>query len=591
MKEHNARSRAFSAFAIALLAYTLVSLPIAEAGCSGTNDVTCTCANNCPSACCSTTNNCEGDYATCSKKTCSTANFATETSCKNCGCTWTNPTTTTTAPPTCTCESWTNQGCGGNDCAETKMYQTRTCNPSGCKTQAQCVSSASCQATTTTTTLPACSSTSCGSAVTQNCKCGTATCYVSNPDYCCASANTCNSYKSACESACGVTTTTTTTTTLPSTTTTTTLAPFTTCDYECSYYTSWMCVGPVDLGCDIYPSKIGTSSCYYDCVEKGSAGQFSDCESTDICMCYRVEQCEYGDACMDTYGCIPEATSRCQSFSERFKCGDNTCPYQPIINQACCPWSKETDGTIGDCYAGGYASCILDTPSPETICSGGDDEDCDQRIDCADPDCAGAVNCPTTCAAYQPCAVDCAVGSVCAATYATTSSCYYGLSSCCSCSESGVCGDCDLGYGHCSYSLVDNMKETSCTQSCEKVGEINTLKTPKLVGGVYVNVCDKDSGWLCDYDSAAVECCNDADCQAAGVYCRPPVSAIDYGNRYAKCDLTSHTCTVCDKCTSSTTDCASGYCCTEDTPGPKDGSGKCVGPATSKYSTTWLCAQ
>jgi len=62
---------------------------------------------------------------------------------------------------------------------------------------------------TTTTTLPDCSSTSCGSAVTKNCKCGTATCYVSNPDYCCASKNSCNSYQDTCKTACSDATTTT----------------------------------------------------------------------------------------------------------------------------------------------------------------------------------------------------------------------------------------------------------------------------------------------------------------------------------------------------------------------------------------------
>ena len=101
--------------------------------------------------------------------------------------------------------------------------------------------------------------------------------------------------------------------------------------------------------------------------------------------------------------------------------------------------------------------------------------------------------------------------------------------------------------------------------------------------GSTANKCDKDSGWACDYTVTAVQCCGDPDCQAAGVYCS------QYGNRYAKCDTNLHTCTVCDKCASSTTDCASGYCCTEDTPGPKDNTGKCVGPVVSKYTSTWLC--
>ena len=56
----------------------------------------------------------------------------------------------------CDCGSWSNQGCGQGGCAADKMYQTRTCNPSGCDTQSQCVSDASCN--------PQCSGTdtSCG---------------------------------------------------------------------------------------------------------------------------------------------------------------------------------------------------------------------------------------------------------------------------------------------------------------------------------------------------------------------------------------------------------------------------------------------
>lgn len=73
----------------------------------------------------------------------------------------------------------------------------------------------------------------------------------------------------------------------------------------------------------------------------------------------------------------------------------------------CCPWNKEDDGTIGNCYAFGYYSCMADTRSPETACNDGEDNDCDNAIDCLDSDCAGAINCPATCAANKLCVVGC----------------------------------------------------------------------------------------------------------------------------------------------------------------------------------------
>ncbi|MBU1945733.1 MAG: right-handed parallel beta-helix repeat-containing protein, partial [Nanoarchaeota archaeon] len=45
----------------------------------------------------------------------------------------------------CTCGSWQNNGCGGS-CPSNQMHQTRTCTPSGCNTESQCVNDASCQA-------------------------------------------------------------------------------------------------------------------------------------------------------------------------------------------------------------------------------------------------------------------------------------------------------------------------------------------------------------------------------------------------------------------------------------------------------------
>jgi len=45
----------------------------------------------------------------------------------------------------CNCSSWVDQGCGGNSCLATEMYQTRTCNPSGCESEERCILHSSCQ--------------------------------------------------------------------------------------------------------------------------------------------------------------------------------------------------------------------------------------------------------------------------------------------------------------------------------------------------------------------------------------------------------------------------------------------------------------
>jgi len=45
---------------------------------------------------------------------------------------------------TCSCTSWTNGACGTGGCASNQKPQTRTCTPSGCSAQLQCVDDLSC---------------------------------------------------------------------------------------------------------------------------------------------------------------------------------------------------------------------------------------------------------------------------------------------------------------------------------------------------------------------------------------------------------------------------------------------------------------
>jgi len=45
----------------------------------------------------------------------------------------------------CSCGSWTDQGCGTGRCSPSEMYQTRSCSPSGCKSESRCKTSSKCE--------------------------------------------------------------------------------------------------------------------------------------------------------------------------------------------------------------------------------------------------------------------------------------------------------------------------------------------------------------------------------------------------------------------------------------------------------------
>jgi len=44
----------------------------------------------------------------------------------------------------CGCDSWINAGCGAGGCNADRMYQTRTCSPSGCDSETRCATDGSC---------------------------------------------------------------------------------------------------------------------------------------------------------------------------------------------------------------------------------------------------------------------------------------------------------------------------------------------------------------------------------------------------------------------------------------------------------------
>jgi hypothetical protein len=59
---------------------------------------------------------------------------------------------TTTTLVECTCDSWSNLACGEIPCDQTQMKQQRTCNPSGCNLESQCVVDNSCNVVETNQT-------------------------------------------------------------------------------------------------------------------------------------------------------------------------------------------------------------------------------------------------------------------------------------------------------------------------------------------------------------------------------------------------------------------------------------------------------
>jgi hypothetical protein len=62
---------------------------------------------------------------------------------------WVTPVPDPTAPPGCTTSGWTNGACGAPQCNIGQRYQTRTTNPLGCASSAQCVLDATCPMPTT----------------------------------------------------------------------------------------------------------------------------------------------------------------------------------------------------------------------------------------------------------------------------------------------------------------------------------------------------------------------------------------------------------------------------------------------------------
>jgi hypothetical protein len=137
------------------------------------------------------------------------------------------------------------------------------------------------------------------------------------------------------------------------------------------------------------------------CVACGNAAQCEDadactadaCNASGVCehtplagcvACTIASECDDGDPCTaDTCGggrCVSTAIAGCQRCTTAAECDDgNACTEDG------CPAAVCAHAPIPDC-----TGCV---PSPE-VCGGASDEDCDELVDCADPDCAGHPSCP-----------------------------------------------------------------------------------------------------------------------------------------------------------------------------------------------------
>jgi hypothetical protein len=91
-----------------------------------------------------------------------------------------------------------------------------------------------------------------------------------------------------------------------------------------------------------------------------------------------------------------------------------------------------------------------------------------------------------------------------------------------------------------------------------------------------------------DWPLVVVEggCFSDDDCKDAGITCensQPP-----YPNRYAKCDLTTHKCTLCDPCRTRY-DCKDTYCCDKEIDVSFSGQCKPQGDIVPFGGKSYLC--
>lgn len=222
-------------------------------------------------------------------------------------------------PIECSCGSWTDQGCGQGSCATDRMYQTRTCTPSGCDDESQCVSDVSCTLECTPGTT-CCDST--GHYRPYGYDCGTC--------QACNGAGSCSITPSD-DSSCGIVS----------------------CD---DWHHIVGAASPFDDNYCYDSPDITSNRCegFGDCKDANTA----DCGSADDTLELGCRECQYVDGCSGT------TDGHCTNYAEGTSCGDN----------------MECDGggncvDVGDCN-----NDIMDGDEEGVDCGGSCEEECDYCI-------------------------------------------------------------------------------------------------------------------------------------------------------------------------------------------------------------------
>lgn len=169
------------------------------------------------------------------------------------------------------------------------------------------------------------------------------------------------------------------------------------------------------------------------------------CE-TDLASCVRSSDCEEQEQCINGL-CYPEGTdasigsSPCDECLEGWTCDEGRCV--PGCELASCPPGLNCDPATDLCVS---TPICLETED----CSTPTDDDCDELVACADPDCSGQ-----TCDDGIWCnGEDLCAGGVCAATGVARCEgmCNEEMDSCGECTTDPDCGVDDVrSWGSCSY--------------------------------------------------------------------------------------------------------------------------------------------
>lgn len=346
-------------------------------------------------------------------------------------------------------------------------------------------------------------------------------------------------------------------------------------DADCGTSTAcakWKCNNP----------SSSSSTCTLDTsCDDGNACTADSCHEGQYCT-HTTRDCDDNNVC--TNDDCNTATGACTHVNNAgdcgkcCKCSGGAKTYDSSQDSDCgACWECsgiEVCSQTTDCTSCGSSkfcqSGLCTTPSGESNCNDNVDNDCDGLKDCFDPNCAGTASC----LGQNPCDYGNEAGnylkdtpSTCTQTPALcdASTCCYGTMH-----EFTPQGSV---YTYCCYASKDTTYPLDCSAPTCADKHLRSA-----IPGAYE--CGSN-GWQCKYDTPGVPvaCCNDNDCQSAGAYC------AGWGHRYSKCDTTTHTCSICGQCISSS-DCASDSCC--DAISGIGGTGICRA-SVYKYSSKWLC--